>query len=662
MTQLRAVKDAKNVKNVKKVLGTFFTFFTLFTLFTLFTFPKALLAEEPAVSTVGPVILQTSGNQLIIKIITSKPGLRFETSRRLRPLRLIVEFSEVKLKGDPAIVPVGQAGVKRVLTEMSKDKTALVTVELTDWPKEYNVEETPSAILLQIQSDQPLKPIESPAVTKVEPPVDKPAAKSTVPAPVKPEPKPPVTAKAEPIKPAPVKASEPKSTLESTPSPAIEEEPEIKIIKVDPTRSVPPEAPKKSNDSTRASNGANGNDIPEPVKDASTQKPLKRRDLDQPVDLHLQNADLLATLINIADELGYNLVPSKSVTGTVTIRLSQVPLRKALEHVLNQAGLTYVIEDNVIRVATAGELQVEEDQGRLQTQVFALSYAPGSSMASSVKTVMSSRGKIQIDTRNNTLIITDTTLKLKDAENMIRQLDTRTRQVEIEAAVIAFRRGKSKEIGIRWNASQGSITGTTPTGVAPVDAALSSAPPTSAGSGFGSIAIGTIRSGTTIGALLQVLERDDDAEILARPHITTLDNKMAKINITTDFPYTSAFNQQTGIATFATVSTGIIMEVTPQISVDGYVTLKVKPSVSSIISAGPPPVVDKREAETEVLVKNGATLVIGGLLREDEVVTTTKIPLLSDIPVIGAIFKSTSSSKVKNELTILITPKIIIND
>lgn len=662
MTELCIVKNVKNAKEVGEVRLCRYrrVFLSFMTFLTLSTFSTAFGEPEPAAAVIGPVTLEVSGTQLIIKVANSRPDVKFDSMRRINPLRLIIEFPNTKIKGGPSIQKVGQAGVKRIITEQTKPTLTSVILELTQWPASYNLEKTAQAIVLQIKSDQPLKPLETPLVVKVAEPkkTEIVAAKPSPEKPLemvieKPVEKPivkiekPIVKVEKPIAKIELPKSEPK------PEPQPEPEPEIKIVKMDPPRSAPPQ--KSSLDKNEEEV-----ELPEPsVKDASTQTPLKKLDLDQKVDLHLQNADMLATLINIADELGYNLVPSKSVAGTVTIRLTQVPLKRALALMLNQAGLSYVVTDNVMRVATAGELQAEEDQDRHQTRVFSINYATAAETMTLLKTVLSANGKVEIDSRTNRLIITDTPLKLDKAGAMIKQLDTPTPQVEIEAAVIAFSRGGSKEFGIQWQATQGSITGRTPSGSGnPIDVDVLSGAPVS-GAAFGNLAIGAITNGVTVGALLAMLEKSDEAEVLAKPHITTLNNKAATINITTDFPYTSAFNAQTGIATFATVSTGILLSVTPQINDDGYVTLKVNPSVSSIVSAGPPPVVDKREATTEVLVKSGSTLVIGGLLREDEVVTTNKIPLLAELPIVGGIFRSTSSSKAKNELTILITPKII---
>jgi len=636
-------KKGENATNVAPVIGL--------ALVALVAVP----ARGQQTALVGPATMEVQGSQLTIKIAKSAPALRYETSRRLRPLRLLCEFPEAKLQGGPSILKVDRAGVKRVVLEQPKPHLATATLEFSAWPKHYSIDDTPGALLIRIQSDQPLKPVEEPQ--PVASPVASPVAVKTPSAPTTPkvEPKPEPVAKPQP---EPTPTAKPKSS----PPPAVSQtevvksqpeggdDAEIKIVKVEPPKPVKEGAPEEKE-----------TPAPErPVTDATTQQPLQKNNLDQKVDLHLQNADLLATLINIADELGYNLVPSKSVAGTITIRLTQVPLRQALTLMLNQVGLTYLIEDNIMRVATAGELQAEEDAGRLQTKIFPINYATASEIMSLVKTALSSRGKVEIDTRTNRLIVTDTPLKLEAVGEMIKKLDTPTPQVEIEAAVIAFRRGKSTELGIQWRMKDGSITGTTPTGTGQggTDFDVASTPSAS-GSSFGSIAIGTIKTGLTVGAILRALESQDDAEILARPHVTVLNNKTANMNIATDFPYVSAFNQQTGVATYSTVSTGIVLNVTPQINDAGWIILKVKPSVSSVISAGPPPVVDKREAETEVLVKNGATLVIGGLLREDEVVTTNKVPILAEVPVIGGIFRNTSSQKVKNELTILITPKII---
>jgi type IV pilus assembly protein PilQ len=401
---------------------------------------------------------------------------------------------------------------------------------------------------------------------------------------------------------------------------------------------------------------------PKPIEEEESEEPKKfeKGNLDQLVDFDFHNADIIPVLKTIAEQIGYNLIVTKSVSGTFTAKLNQVPLKLALKYILNQLGLTYVIEENTIKVGSASDFIAEETQDKPITKVFKLSFAKADVLQASVKTVLSPKGSIQVDARTNQLIITDTPAKLEQAEEMIKKLDTKTKQVSIEAAVVAVRKGKTQQFGIDWSVS-GSKTfdETSTTGEAKIS------PPLVYPGATGKISIGVIAKDTTWNAVLSALQRSEDAKILATPNVLVLDNETARINSTQNFLYVSgvsAVNPVTGSVTYTygSVQTGVSLEVTPQVNPEGYVTMIVKPTVSSIADPGPPPATDTRSVETKVLVKDGQTLVIGGLLRDDEVVTISEVPVIAKIPILGMLFKSEAKQKVQNELIIFITPHIVV--
>ena len=135
---------------------------------------------------------------------------------------------------------------------------------------------------------------------------------------------------------------------------------------------------------------------------------------------------------------------------------------------------------------------------------------------------------------------------------------------------------------------------------------------------------------------------------------------MPTINISQAYPYLSSYNQSTGVASYSSVDAGVTLSVTPQVNRNGFITLQVIPTVSSVVNPGPPPVVDSRTASTTVLVRDGETLVIGGMLRDDETITTAKVPILGDIPLLGALlFQSRYTKVTKRDLVVLITPRIL---
>ncbi|MCX5777169.1 MAG: hypothetical protein NTX32_06050 [Candidatus Firestonebacteria bacterium] len=396
---------------------------------------------------------------------------------------------------------------------------------------------------------------------------------------------------------------------------------------------------------------------------------MKKGDLDQIVPyIALTNADLNTFLNTIVSEAGFNLVTSRSVGGNIpSIHLKNVSLKKILDLTLKQNGFAYKVEGNIIRVATPVEMKTEEDSGILETRYFGINFAKASELQGSIAPFLSSSGKIQADSRTNTLIITDLTSKMDMFSNLIISLDTKTAQVNIEAKLVDLKVESEDKLGIRWDFETGGTSGVGSglmtdiyPGVANTTQLKASiSPPTTGSAKAGQFQFG-IAGNNSFWIALDALIKTNDANLIANPRITTVDNKMATINISQAYSYVSGFNAQTGVTTYASIDAGVTLEVTPQINRNDYVTLQVKPTVSSIVSPGPPPVVDTRTASTQVLIKDGDTFVIGGLIREDEVVTIHKVPILGDIPLLGALlFQNKTVGKTKRDLVVFMTPHII---
>ncbi|MFH1825378.1 MAG: secretin N-terminal domain-containing protein [Candidatus Firestonebacteria bacterium] len=397
---------------------------------------------------------------------------------------------------------------------------------------------------------------------------------------------------------------------------------------------------------------------------------MKKGEIDQVVPyINLLNVDLPTFLNTIVTEAGFNLVTSKSVVGTIpSIQLRNVTLRKILDVVLKQNGFTYKLEGNIVRVATPAEMKAEEEDALIETKNFGLNFAKASDIVAAVTPFLSGKGKAQSDTRTNTLIVTDITIKLEVIEDLVKKLDTKTYQVEIEAKIVDVKFESEDKLGIRWDIETKGPTSLAGADIYPTSLTLnpniflfrgSVNPPTTTDARSGALQFG-LGGDVNFWLSLDALIRNGEANLLANPKITTLDNKTATITATQAYSYVSGYNSQTGVTTYASVDAGVTLQVTPQVNRDNYVTLKVKPTVSSITNPGPPPIIDSRTAETEVLVKDGETLVIGGLIREDEVISLSKVPLLGDIPLIGSLlFQSKSTVKVKRDLVVLITPHII---
>ena len=394
---------------------------------------------------------------------------------------------------------------------------------------------------------------------------------------------------------------------------------------------------------------------------------MKKGDLDQIVPfVSLTNADMTTFLNTILTEAGFNLVTSRSVSGTIpTIQLKSVSLRKILDLVLKQNGFSYKVDGNILRVATPAELKAEEESALVETRYFSIKFAKAAELQSSISPFLSGTGKIQADPRTNTLIITDITNKMETFTTLIASLDTKTAQVNIEAKLVDLKVDVADKLGIRWGVETGNTAGQ---GTGLMTDIYSGSPnttkikigsqPVPIGASTGQFQFG-VAGATSFWVSLDALISSNDANLLANPRITTLDNKTATIDITQSQRFLSAVNSVTGAPTYDDINVGVKLEVTPQINSDEYITLKVKPEVSAA-GAGSPPVVDSRTANTEVMIKDGDTFVIGGLIREDESVAISKVPILGDIPLIGPLlFQSKVVSKTKRDLVVFITPRII---
>jgi type IV pilus assembly protein PilQ len=387
-------------------------------------------------------------------------------------------------------------------------------------------------------------------------------------------------------------------------------------------------------------------------------------DVDQIVAyVNSSNADLPSFLYNICAEAGFNLVLSNSVIGTIpSIKLKNVTLGKILDLVLKPNGYTYKVEENIIRVATPAELKAEEENALLFTRTYVLNFAKSAEVQASIAPFLSGKGRVMADVRTNTIIVTDIDIKLAVISELIRKLDSKTSQVSIAAKLVDLKRDISDSLGISWDVRGGGTDtglGGSMYGAADnVVGRVTVSPPGSAISA-GAFQFGFAGS-TALFARIDGLVKTGNAKLLANPKITVLDNKTATMNISQSYSYLSAFNAQTGVGTYSSIDAGVSLKVTPQINQNGWVTLEVTPTVGSVVEAGPPPVVDSRSTTTTVLVKDGDTLVIGGMIRDDDIETINKVPILSDIPLIGSfLFSSKVTSKTQRELVVFVTPQIV---
>lgn len=276
-------------------------------------------------------------------------------------------------------------------------------------------------------------------------------------------------------------------------------------------------------------------------------------------------------------------------------------------------------------------------------------------------------GTLRVDKRSNALIVTDMPARMPQIEGLIAAFDTTSRQVYIESSILSVTLNDQFHTGIAWNlvseSSDPEFPDVTITNSLPISSDATNAI---------SLVIGTIRE-NDITATIRALQIFGDTKVLSSPHIAAMNNEEAKILVGRREAYvTTTVTQAQSTATTAEsiefIDVGVKLFVTPVINSTGYVTLKIRPEVSAVVetletsSGNDIPIVETTEAETRVVVKDGATIVIGGLMKDTITLSTQKVPLLGDLPILGAFFKNRSDTIQKEELVILMTPHIVTGD
>jgi type IV pilus assembly protein PilQ len=372
----------------------------------------------------------------------------------------------------------------------------------------------------------------------------------------------------------------------------------------------------------------------------------------------------------LAAKAGVNVIYTPDVTGNTSINLTKVPFDEAFRIILNVNGLAaQQVGDNIIRIATPQTFIAEQKKAYQQTRVFFLSYAQAAEMKAQVSAVATAEGRVancSIDAVNNAIIVTDSAAGLENTGRLIKSLDRVPKQVLIEAKFVEVALNSESVLGVQWFAGAG-----TPGGVLPM-----STGETFRGAEvtipfletvYGAFRLGKLMGESMLDGVILSAAQKGKAKVLSDPKITTLNNKEATINITKETPYlTEEWSATTPpVRTIKTVfmSTGISLRVTPSINPDGRILMKVYPSVSqpnnSSAVVGGAPGKDTREADTNVIVKNGETIVIGGLIQDLQSDTVFKVPLLGDIPILGFLFRKKTSSRSRMELLIFVTPRIM---
>jgi len=380
------------------------------------------------------------------------------------------------------------------------------------------------------------------------------------------------------------------------------------------------------------------------------------------ISLDVQDADIGTVLRSLASFSGTNIVASPRVEGKVTVSLEEVPWREALEVILRAHSFGYVEENGILRVDTAEELRQEliaeqtaekqyADLAKLVLGVTKLQFANAEEVKDAMEQMLTDRGSIDIDERTNSLLINDIPERVSIIQDMAMRLDTQTPQVEINARLVDLDSRATRELGVSWGLTNFQPDGTNVGGSFQVNNQIQNP--------SGDFKIGTIQNYGDLLLQLQALEKDNRANLISNPVVTTTDNREAKILVGQKIPLIVADEAGNAITQLTTI--GIQLLVTPHINSPEEITLDIHNEVSDLSSEATVQggvIINTSEADTRVMVNNGETAIIAGLIRNVESKLTNGVPVLKDIPLLGALFRHESTTKSNRELVIFVTPRI----
>jgi len=425
--------------------------------------------------------------------------------------------------------------------------------------------------------------------------------------------------------------------------------------------------------------------------------------------LNFQDIDVRSVLQLLADTSGQNIVVSDSVTGSLTLRLQNVPWDQALDIVLRTKGLDKRRQDNVIIIGPTAELASREkaelaarrevqDLSPTRTEFMQVNYAKVSDLSKLIKaaggkeSMLSARGTLSIDERTNTLLVQDTADKLSDIRRLVQTLDVPVKQVLIEARIVIVSDTFERDLGARFGVTnyqtgnnKQNLLSVTGNGVG-VDTMTQSGITNLASSGIvtpvvtpvlanryqvnlpaahtnGSIGIGLLAGSTIVDLELSAAQNEGKSETISSPRVITANQKQATIMQGVEIPYQESASS--GATTTQLKNAVLSLKVTPLITPDNRVILDLDVADDSVgqnvtsATGGSVPSIDTREIITQVLVNDGQTVVLGGILDTTKSKSANKVPWLGDIPVLGNLFKTTTNINNKTELLIFITPKIL---
>lgn len=406
--------------------------------------------------------------------------------------------------------------------------------------------------------------------------------------------------------------------------------------------------------------------------------------------LNFQNIEVRSILQVLSDFSGLNIITSDTVGGSITLRLKDVPWDQALDLILQAKNLDMRSQGNVIWVAPTNELRQKEadsakfraDQaltGELVTENFQINYSPAKDiqalLTNKEQRILSARGSAVLDTRTNQLFVQDIPERVEAVRSMIKKVDIPVRQVMIEARIVEASDSFGKSLGarlgysdtgggsrllgsdsVKYNVGSSSTVGSADTSGYFTN--LPATPTTGRNAGLFSFILFNSAATRFLNLELSALVSDGRGQILSNPRVVTADKQEASIEQGTEIPYSTVdFNGRTRTAFKKAV---LALKVKPQITPDGNVLMDLtvnKDSMGIATAAGP--TIDTKNVKTQILVEDGGTVVIGGIYTQDDRISEDRVPFFGDLPYIGFLFKTKTSSRDSREMLVFITPKIV---
>ena len=399
----------------------------------------------------------------------------------------------------------------------------------------------------------------------------------------------------------------------------------------------------------------------------------------QKISLDLQEVDIRNVLRLLADVTGKNLVVEPGVSGKVTLKVDNVPWDQVLELILKINELDQVMEGNIIRIATAAKLKAElerkregveaqkelmaaaRDLGEITTEYLQVNYADVGDISSQIDNVKSEKGTVSVDNRTNLIIYSDFPKRIETAKEILARLDKATKQVMVESRIVSATTNFSRNLGVSWNAGYTANSLAGRLGGSPAfDMAV--AAPTAAVGTFGlafTRALG-VNNILDLDMQLDALENAGEGRVISSPRIFTLDHVQAMIQQGDQIPYPQRTEEGTISTAFAPAT--LSLTVTPHITPDGKVRMEVlakRDQADFSRTVQDVPAIRTQEAQTELLVNDGDTIVIGGIVIQDTEWSEDRVPFLWRIPILGWLFKNRQIQDEKSELLIFLSPSII---